>query len=356
MKKSLQNSWRILFLLSLPLTLSNCRQEEELVIPTPCDYSYEWPLSEYDSAGIVLVSTPDTEFTYGSIEKASEEHGWLVNTIKKNGVKVINIRDVIKEMSPDSQLTARQMIVQNLFYTRDQTIITPKGIVLGKMRNTKRKEEPQLINMCLHHMGINPIYQVSDENAVLEGGDYLPFGTLAFIANGLRTNELAIEELMKADVLGHDTIVVVNDRKLSNKEMHLDTYFNIIDHNLVTLVADRYHASRDGIYYLPVDIYARDGKTGECKYRKIENGTALDEFLERRGISIIPISVFDARTFACNYLCVSPRHVIAVEGQSEELQRTLRDSGVQVDWLPITELLKGNGAIHCMSKVLKKRL
>lgn len=334
----------------------SCRdhEEEEPVSPVePATVSYTWPSAEHDASGIILVSSPGYEFTFGNMEKAAEEHRNLVEVLEKNRIKVVNMKDIIDDMPPDSQRTAQQMIVPNLYFTRDPFIVTPKGVVIGKMRNQLRRREPELAAMCLHHLGIEPVYKICGEEAVLEGGDYLPFGTMAFVASGLRTNRAAIDEMMAADVLGHDTIVVVNDRKLWNNEMHLDTYFNIIDRNLVTIVKDRLNAKTDEIYYLPVEVFARDGKAGERYYRKIESDLSLEEFLTRRAIRIIPVTVFDARTFANNFLCIAPRHIVAVDGQSKELQQMLKEAGVQVDWIPMKELLKGNGAIHCMTKVLK---
>ena len=57
---------------------------------------------------------------------------------------------------------------------------------------------------------------------------------------GMRTNIEAIGQIMRADAFGHDTIAVVNDRNLW--QMYLDTYVNIIDKDLCTLVESRYSA------------------------------------------------------------------------------------------------------------------
>ncbi len=48
---------------------------------------------------------------------------------------------------------------------------------------------------------------------------------------------------MQADGFGHDTIVVVKDALRNSLQMHLDTYFNIIGKDLVTLPAQRINAN-----------------------------------------------------------------------------------------------------------------
>lgn len=61
----------------------------------------------------------------------------------------------------------------------------------------------------------------------------------------MRTNAEAIKQIMEADAFGHDTIAVVVDHKHWQMQMHLDTYFNIIDRDLCTMVASRLNAKPD---------------------------------------------------------------------------------------------------------------
>ena len=56
----------------------------------------------------------------------------------------------------------------------------------------------------------------------------------------MRTNIEIIGLIMRVDAFRHDTIAVVNDRKWW--QMYFDTYFNIIDKDLCTLVESCYSA------------------------------------------------------------------------------------------------------------------
>ena len=218
--------------------------------------------------------------------------------------------------------TYRQRPMMNLFYMRDQMIATFKGLVIAR---------------------------ISGEGAYLEGGDFLPFGSSAFIGCGLRTTQKAIDQLMENDWLGTDRLMVVRDNWLEQEQMHLDTYFNCIDRDLVTLSANRYKAGPDSSQYLTVDVYERkDGR-----YSRTVEGACFVDFLEKTlGVKVIPISRPDELNYANNYLTIGPRRIMAVAGQSQELQQALAAHGVDVTWIPLPNLTRGYGAAHCMTQIL----
>ena len=132
--------------------------------------------------------------------------------------------------------------------------------------------------------------------------------------------------------------------------MHLDTYFNCIDRDLVTLSANRYKAGADSSQYLTVDVYERlDGKN----YVRTVEGASFVDYLENTlKVKVIPISRPDELNYANNFLTIGPRRIMAVAGQSEELQKAFADNGVNVTWIPLPNLTRGYGAAHCMTQIL----
>ena len=239
----------------------------------------------------------------------------------------------------------------NLYFTRDQSITTPRGHVICKMNSSQRAPETDIIEVCYHHMGVRPILRIEGEGR-LEGGDYFPAGTISLIGCGMRTNREGIRQVMEADAFGHDTVVVVRDHKLWQMQMHLDTYFNIIDRDLCTMVRSRLEAMPDEPEYVTCDIYAR--AAGEKEYRLITEDMPFVGFLRERGMQIIPIDREDEMHYANNYLTIAPRHIMAVGGQSAALQQRLRDAGVKVEWVPLESLIDGYGAAHCMTQVMNR--
>lgn len=241
--------------------------------------------------------------------------------------------------------------LMNLYFTRDQSITTPRGHVICKMNSLQRAPETDIIEVCYYHLGRHPILHIEGEGR-LEGGDYFPAGTISFIGCGMRTNREGIRQVMEADAFGHDTVVVVSDHKFWQMQMHLDTYFNIIDRDLCTMVRSRLEAKPDEPEYVTCDIYAR--AAGEKEYRLLKEDTPFVDFLKERGMQIIPIDREDELHYANNYLTIAPRHIMAVGGQSEALKRRLLDVGVKVEWVPLESLIDGYGAAHCMTQVMQR--
>lgn len=372
-----------LILLSFCIIMAGCSPDNETDDADFVDQNVTYiPLAEYQKAEAVLVHTPgdEDEGHYGrnkpfDVRGMQEEHLAFIQALKNNNIKVYELTDLLKTApieklqavaqqlsSKDiSQMDKEQLIhhilvtppMKGIYFTRDQSITTPRGHVIGKMKLAHRKYEPDLIELCYEQMGRKVIYKIQGNDACLEGGDYLPFNTLSFIGEGLRTNRKAIEELLNADAIGHDTLVVVKDALGNTAQMHLDTYFNIIDSDLVTLPDARIHAQKGDDHYLAIDIYAR--AHGKRFYHQTTTNGSLVEFLQQRGISIIPISNEDEEHFASNYICVSPRHILAIEGLSEAFKNNMNSQGVQVEYLKLKELTEGTGCAHCMTQILSRQ-
>ena len=245
--------------------------------------------------------------------------------------------------------------LMNMYFLRDQSISTPKGHILCRMNSSQRGPEVDIIEACYEQLGESAIYRVKGEDSYLEGGDYIPFGTISLIGQGLRTNQNAIDELLENDCFGHDTVVVVRERWKDQYQMHLDTFFNVIDKDLCTMCFNRYDAKDvNDINYLTMDMYVRPA--GEKTYRLDSacSGKGFREFLQARGVKIIRISKEDADHYANNYLTVDARHIMSVAGQSKDLEAEYERNGVEVVWVPLENLIGGYGAAHCMTQVLSR--
>ncbi|MCQ2328297.1 MAG: arginine deiminase family protein [Paludibacteraceae bacterium] len=242
--------------------------------------------------------------------------------------------------------------LMNLYFTRDQSINTPKGQVICKMNSTQRAPETRIIRACYEALGLTPIYEIEGDGR-MEGGDYIPAGTVSFIGQGMRTNAEAIDQMLARDVFGHDTVVVAKQHCRWQLEMHLDTYFNIIDKDLCTMVARRQDAPVGDPYYVSADIYVR--APGEKNYRLEAEDVSFVDLLHQRGFTIIPIEEADELHYANNYLTIAPRHIMAVGGQSKALQDAFKAHGVKVEWVPLEQLICGYGAAHCMTQVMQRR-
>lgn len=210
---------------------------------------------------------------YFDVDKAAAEHRGYISMLEANGIRVHTVSDILSEVTLDtlralaeqeliydisalpdadhaatdaykqevlSQMSRADLIrcmllrpvvrlfptdnntgvaaeyihdpMMNLYFTRDQSITTPRGHIICRMNSPQRAAETDIIELCYRHLGVEPILRISGEGR-LEGGDYIPAGTIAFIGSGMRTNEEGIRRIMDADAFGHDTIVVVHDHK-----------------------------------------------------------------------------------------------------------------------------------------------
>lgn len=270
-------------------------------------------------------------------------------------IRCILLQPVVKLLRTDNNTGYEAQYIQNplmnLYFTRDQSITTPRGHIICNMNSSQRAPETSIINLCYEHLGLKPIFHVEGEGK-LEGGDYIPAGTISLIGCGMRTNDEGIRQLLEADAFGHDTVVVVRDHKFWQMQMHLDTHFNIIDRNLCTMVRSRLEAKPGQPEFNTCDIWVR--KPGKVKYSLWKKDKPFVEYIKSRGFTIIPIDYDDEMHYANNFLTIAPRHIMAVGGQSEELQQRFRDAGVTVEWIPLESLIDGYGAAHCMTQVLQR--
>lgn len=239
--------------------------------------------------------------------------------------------------------------LMNLYFTRDQSITTEKGVVMNNMGNTEQRvPEVDIIEFAYKKLGVEPIYRVKFPGT-LEGGDYIDAGDVAFIGTGIRTNMEGITQLLENDVFGSPLVAVVKDHWKNQQQMHLDTYFNIIRKDLAVLVENRINPT-DGMK-VEVDLYERLPEGG---YKLASENIPFLQFLQNRGFQVIPVSEEDQARYGVNFLTVKENTILAVDGVSESYKGALDLHGVNVDWINISHLSCGYGALHCMTQVFSR--
>ncbi|MGB9552965.1 MAG: arginine deiminase family protein [bacterium] len=234
----------------------------------------------------------------------------------------------------------------NQYFMRDGMITTARGCVIGNLTLDVRKVENEIVEFALKQLGIEPIYRVEPPGN-LEGGDFMPAGDFVLQGQGLLSNEEGITQLLKNRVYGFVEVAVVKDPRAQMDEMHLDTYFNFLSRNKAILCADRLKGEDQPI----VDIWVPEGTPEDFLYRK--KGTLpLPQFLEEKGIKIIPFSKEEQENFAPNYLLLEENRLVGVKGAGENFWRRIEEEGVEVHLLSFEALTGGYGGPHCMSQVI----
>lgn len=243
--------------------------------------------------------------------------------------------------------------VMNLYFLRDQVITTPKGVVVSKMNSSQREVETKIIKFVLSKLGVKPIQEVTGSGR-LEGGDFIPAGDVVFIGRGVRTNQEAIKQLLDTKAFGSNRVVVVNDKWHNQVQMHLDTFFNVINQNLAVLVQDRFESKNDqtNIMNLTADVY----ELVDGSYKQVADGVDFVDFLSNDlKMRVIPVSKEDQLKYGINFLTFKGNDIFAVDGVSQAYKDTLKEAGVNARWINFSNMTGGYGAAHCVTQVLSRK-
>jgi arginine deiminase len=279
----------------------------------------------------------------------------------------------------------------NLYFMRDQQALSANGYVLGRMSKPQRRNEPLLTGALLRAWGAPFVAEVQAPGT-FEGGDFIPMGAFALLGTGDRTNASGVRQLL-ASRLGVDEVAVVHQPSHpaipGNDpdpmiDMHLDTYLNIPGEGLALGCAALLERARTEVYR----------RAGNGALRRAPKSLSLQEYLASKHIEVLPISTLEQMSYASNFLCLRDRRILAVEVETEidrvlaglavaarrnparygalyrlaRKERTelrggrgffphtasVRDHGIEVVPLDLSEITGGYGGAHCMTCVVRR--
>jgi arginine deiminase len=199
--------------------------------------------------------------------------------------------------------------LSNLYFMRDQQIVTDRGIILGRMAKPQRTREPAVTRLLWDIMGIPLSYEMAGPG-IFEGGDFMPMKTFALIGIGDRTNRAGVAQLLSCGI-GFDEVGVVSQPAYPTvkgsvpdpmADMHLDTYFNVASSGVVVGSARMMRQAK-------VEIFYRDGD----KYRKEKGNTDLYSYIREKGFDVIDITMLEQMAYAPNFLCIKDGTILSVE-------------------------------------------
>ncbi len=411
--------------------------------------------SEWSKLSTVLVHEPGIEMFYGildpeaflymrrfNIEKAINQHRQMVCKLKKIGIKVLKLKDLIIERAKNNNefkkllenvalnyikyegdgkaeenfskikkdiekldpntlfdiillnptvlsheaLGTNDTVIRilneeplaNLYFTRDQAIITDKGAIIGRMSKRIRARETEVIKLVFQALSEKPLKEIS-EPAFLEGGDYMPFKDFAIFGTGDRTS---ISGIMQAiDFTDFNEVVIAYNPEIEETEdymltMHLDMYLN---------------TPREGVV---ISNSAFLNKTLAHVYERKESGFTLKErtnlldFFKRKGFRIIEIDLAEQLSYATNFLTLENGKILSPKVENNMVnvmeylerkgytkllnevkeeyarhvtnkdffpnRRDIKEEGIDYEEIDVSELTGGFGGIHCMTMPIKR--
>lgn len=251
-------------------------------------------------------------------------------------------------VDPTTRFTTRFELTDppSCYYTRDPLMTTARGVVITRLRLGKRRPENDIAAHALEQLGVTPIFRVQAPGT-LEGGDFIPCGDFVLQGQGLLTNADAVGQCLERRVYGYTEVAVVRDPRGDMDEMHLDTYFAMLDRDLAACCSTRLSGPEEP----EVDVHIPDGRPNRFAYTAARTVT-LSAYLREKGVRVIPFSKREQENFAPNGLLVGPRHYIGVTRAGKAFQARLEKAGVRTAFIAFDALTGGYGGPHCSSQVL----
>jgi arginine deiminase len=232
------------------------------------------------------------------------------------------------------------------YYTRDPLITTARGCVITRLMLDIRAPENDVMAHVLEALGIAPLYRVLAPGT-LEGGDFIPCGDFVLQGQGLLTNAEGVRQCLEHGVYGFTEVAVVIDPRNNMDEMHLDTYFAMLDKDLAACVDTRLCGEEEP----HIQVWTPVGTPTDYTYT-LGRTLLFSAYLEEKGITVIPFSKREQDDFAANGLLVGPRKLIGVTRAGAAYEARLRSLGVDTNFIGFDALTGGYGGPHCSSQVL----
>ena len=242
------------------------------------------------------------------IELMRKQHDQVAALYEANGVKVY----YVKEQREDRP---------NAVFCRDLVFMTPEGAIISRPGMAARRGEERYVAQALSCIGV-PILRTISGDGMFEGanGMWVDRHTCV-LSTGSRCNKSGFEQV-KHELERMGVTVYHMQQPYSN--IHIDGLLNPVSTELALA-----HVSQ-----VPYDII---------------------DMLKAKGYQILeaPSRTEVRETFACNFVVLSPGHIVMSTG-NPRTQELLEKNGVKVDTVDISEIMKGKGALHCITAYLKR--
>ena len=284
-------------------------------------YWGDWGVaSEVDTLKAVLMRRPGKEvenFDFEevrfrapiNVEKFRKEHDNLAQIYRDLGVKVYYVEE-------------QRIDRPNALFMRDLAFMTPEGAIITRPAMAERRGEERYVAQALAKLGV-PIVRTINGNGIFEGANAMWVDRKTVIlATGSRTNRSAYDQVeYELKRMGVTQIIPM---QIPYGHAHIDGLLNIASHEVAMV-----HAPQ-----VPYDVCEALRKKG---YRILEAPSQI-EAKENLGV---------------NFVAVRPGLVIQPEG-NPRCRELLERNGIIVIPIDFSEILKGWGAIHCVTVFLKR--
>ncbi len=248
-----------------------------------------------------------------NLKEAIREYQLFQGRLRASGATLIELNDH-DDLTLDS------------IYTRDNIIVSPRGLILCNMGRASRTAEGPLNAMVYEQHGFTVLGRIKSPGT-LEGGDFIWIDAkTAAVAHGPRTNQEGIEQLH--GLLGHDVdlhVVPLPNPDHPDDVLHLMSIISPLDRDLAAIYRPM----------MPV---------------------AFIDWLTTKGIRFVDVPEAEFLPMGCNVLTLAPRSVLMLENLPGTKSR-LEAAGCLVETYKGLEISrKGEGGPTCLTRPLLRAL
>ncbi len=210
----------------------------------------------------------------------------------------------------------------NAVFCRDLFLMTPEGAIVSRPAMASRRGEERYAAKRLAELGV-PIVRTICGDGLFEGANAMWVDRQTIVlSTGVRCNRAGYDqvcyELRRMGV----TEIIHMQQPYSN--IHIDGLMNAASEDIVML-----HAAQ-----IPYDVV---------------------DALKKKGYKILeaPSQTEVRQGFGCNFVALRPGLVVTPAGNPRS-QELLEKNGVEVIAVDVSEIIKGRGALHCITAFLKR--
>ena len=276
--------------------------------------------SEVDTLRAVLLRRPGKEIEHFNarevrfsdepidVELMRKQHDEVAQIYRDFGAKVYYVENQ-REDRP------------NAVFCRDLMFMTPEGAILTRPAMAARRGEERYIAEALGKIGV-PIVRTISGDGMFEGANAMWVDRhTCVVSTGSRCNRSGFEQV-KYELERMGVEVWHMQQPYSN--IHIDGLMCPASNDTILI-----HAPQ-----VPYDIV---------------------DMLKKKGYKILeaPSRTEVRETFACNFVALEPGYILMPEG-SPRTRELLEKNGIKVKTVNISEIMKGKGALHCITAYLKR--
>ncbi|MBB5173360.1 dimethylarginine dimethylaminohydrolase family protein [Texcoconibacillus texcoconensis] len=242
-------------------------------------------------------------------EKARQQQDELANIYRAHGVDVYYVENQRKDRP-------------NAYFMRDLMFMTPEGAIVCRPAIPARRGEEKAVARTLATLGV-PILKTINGAGYFEGASAMWINRdTVVIGTGSRTNEAGAQQVEhELRNIGVSNIIRT---EIPYGSIHLDGYMNMVDTD--KMIVFPWHLGYD------------------CAQVLMDQGIELIELTNIEEIK---------QGMAINLVAIEPGKVVAPAG-CPETRATLERHGIEVIEVGLDEVMKGWGAVHCMTAFLKR--